>query len=1162
MENTLVSGKRKGVYIGLFSVVFAIGLAAEIILLATAAVEEIGYFGHISVIVNLFADLWLIAAALRLILGYDKTKRISRFIGGKTEGLITAYLLAVAIIFWILFIWGESEFIAAGYLSGWTGVFNVFNNAVMPVFMLLVWIFLPTEQKRLGKHLAFGWILPIYLYFSALIITGLITGKFLYGFLDPYWAAKYTIETVSTLLLAVAIVLVFGLIFYSTGRIVIAIRNAAVESAERERIRNAVEEARAERASGVKAYAKSAEVNAWAQLVLGAAYERGDGVPRDCETAAKWYAVAASVNNADALNNLGVLYQKGEGVPQSYGEAAELYARAAALGNAKAEYNLGNLYAAGAGVPQSYEKAAGLYLKAAEKGLAKAQSNLAICYGKGLGVPQDYVKATEWNGKAAERGEVYAVDGSGMCRESASYPCGYIYEKVFGIDESVLKNRDSEGALLNGLACERGLGTEKNAAAAAEWYKAAGDLGDARALNKLGNCYYDGRGVPQNYEKAVELYEKAANAGNADAAYNLGNCYYYGKGVQRDGAKATEFYQKAADKGCADALNALAECYENGKGVLQDREKAESFRKTAAEKGAGTAARRGVAGYPDGADVLEIAALDLRELAAENDGEAQFILGVSYENGRGVPKNYEKAAEWYGKAAANGNAEALNNLGALTQRGVGAPQDYARAFELYARAAKQNNANALYNLGNCYYNGWGAPRDEKKAAELYARAAELGQAKAQNNLAYMYEKGDGVPRDADKAAKLYGEAVRGGDVYARELLGMCREPAEYPEGVAVRDMGEYDVVGGRLVQRGESAGIYGGIEDEEALAAEARAEEIARAKEEALAEIAAEEAARAEAAATAKAGAEEIARVKEKARAEALAEIAAEEAARTEAAEARAEEIARAKEEASAATAARETAIAEETAKTDDEDYLESVESFSVVKGKGKLVDEDDETAVFDAAAVPEGYRLVYQDGWYYVSETGDKLDAVGVRDDYYYSLPDRLKPEFRDLFVDGKVISIPRFPFYVIDGDNTMFFRLVFTFITRYRKIISIELLDNLYGYLVQKFSEMPQTIAKLNDKLIRIYFARRSEENVLEKCEAKCREDVDFCLKYVPNYPANLYSFKRLIMILEKQDKLREAEALCVKAIDLGLVDGTKAGYKGRLSRIREKLSGEENG
>ncbi|MDR1906398.1 MAG: hypothetical protein LBQ27_05785, partial [Clostridiales bacterium] len=284
----------------------------------------------------------------------------------------------------------------------------------------------------------------------------------------------------------------------------------------------------------------------------------------------------------------------------------------------------------------------------------------------------------------------------------------------------------------------------------------------------------------------------------------------------------------------------------------------------------------------------------------------------------------------------------------------------------------------------------------------------------------------------------------------------------------------------------------------------------------------------------------------------------------------RLEEEERLREEQEAAEAAaydEERRIAEENRIIEErrieEERSRAEQEAAATKEKKKVSEDDDEdddeAPIMDDTMidVPEGYT--YQDGWYYISETGERVERIGIRDDYYENLPDELKPEFRDLFVEGKKINIPRFPFYVIEGDNTMFFRLVFTFITRYRKVISIELLDNLYEYLVNKFLDNSTVISKLNDKLIRIYFARRKEKGILQKCEAKCREDVEYCFTNVPNYPSNLYSYKRLVMILERTDRLAEARDLCRKALEIGLVDGTKAGYKGRLDRIEKRLEEE---
>ena len=48
---------------------------------------------------------------------------------------------------------------------------------------------------------------------------------------------------------------------------------------------------------------------------------------------------------------------------------------------------------------------------------------------------------------------------------------------------------------------------------------------------------------------------------------------------------------------------------------------------------------------------FEKALKDFRSLAESNNDEAQFFLGVMYENGDGVSQDYEEAKKWYVRAA-------------------------------------------------------------------------------------------------------------------------------------------------------------------------------------------------------------------------------------------------------------------------------------------------------------------------------------------------------------------------------------------------------------------------------------------------------------------------------------------------------------------------------
>ena len=71
-------------------------------------------------------------------------------------------------------------------------------------------------------------------------------------------------------------------------------------------------------------------------------------------------------------------------------------------------------------------------------------------------------------------------------------------------------------------------------AAAARWYRAAAEQGDAQAQNNLGVMYEQGNGVAQDHAEAARLFRLAAEQGNAQAQLSLGIMYGNGKGVPQD----------------------------------------------------------------------------------------------------------------------------------------------------------------------------------------------------------------------------------------------------------------------------------------------------------------------------------------------------------------------------------------------------------------------------------------------------------------------------------------------------------------------------------------------------------------------------------------------------------------------------------------------------
>jgi TPR repeat protein len=105
----------------------------------------------------------------------------------------------------------------------------------------------------------------------------------------------------------------------------------------------------------------------------------------------------------------------------------------------------------------------------------------------------------------------------------------------------------------------------------------------------------------------------------------------------------------------------------------------------------------------------------LRPLAEQGDADAQYNLGVMYNNGDGVPQNYSEAIKWHRKAADQGNGNSQFNLGFMYDRGRGIPPNYAEAVKWYRLAANQGVAIAQYKLGVKYHDGQGVPRDYVQA---------------------------------------------------------------------------------------------------------------------------------------------------------------------------------------------------------------------------------------------------------------------------------------------------------------------------------------------------------------------------------------------------------------------------------------------------------------
>jgi len=171
-----------------------------------------------------------------------------------------------------------------------------------------------------------------------------------------------------------------------------------------------------------------------------------------------------------------------------------------------------------------------------------------------------------------------------------------------------------------------------------------------------------------------------------------------------------------------------------------------------------------------------------RAEAEAGDTEAQFNLGVLYDEGLGVAADKTEAARWYRAAAIAGMAAAQYNLAALLANGQGVPRDLLRAYFLFdlaadtdPEAAKQRDALAARMVPGEVAQASGFARQARagEAARVIAEAltgilpgdryteaqraaieAQLAERVQRALAALGYDPGpaDGVPGPATRAA--------------------------------------------------------------------------------------------------------------------------------------------------------------------------------------------------------------------------------------------------------------------------------------------------------------------------------------------------------------------------------------------------------------------------
>lgn len=382
-----------------------------------------------------------------------------------------------------------------------------------------------------------------------------------------------------------------------------------------------------------------------------------------------------------------LLYTKKE-----YAKAKQLLLDEAKEGNILALCDLGDIYSKGLGQKADIEKG-NIYYKEALTGLEKLYKKtpkrrdyLSYRIGKmylyGLGTDINYEKARTWLEKSVLLGNQYA-----------EYLLGNMYYNGLGVDKDLDKAIELYKIADNNMYAlyklgdiyKKGIGVDVNEEVANEYYTRAfpgfkkmadADGADGNIKYKVGNMYYNGLGTEKDIDMACKYFNDAIENGNKYAKYKMATLYLKSDSLEEYSKGVTWLEELSKDKTFQnnDFIHfKLGKIYSEGKvvnqTVIRDAYKAKKHYEIAAKNGNSFAQYNLAKLYLEPNSKLtdyRTAVILLKNI--KDNPYATAKLGSLYAKGIGVPKNIDKAREYYILADKMGNPYALDMLGAMEKR--------------------------------------------------------------------------------------------------------------------------------------------------------------------------------------------------------------------------------------------------------------------------------------------------------------------------------------------------------------------------------------------------------------------------------------------------------------------------------------------------------------
>ncbi len=291
------------------------------------------------------------------------------------------------------------------------------------------------------------------------------------------------------------------------------------------------------------------------------------------------------------------------------------------------------------------------------------------------------------------------------------------------------------------------------------YIQAAQQLKDASGKDPVSE-YYMGRmrlygyGQLKDNTLAVRYLKQAAEHGYLPAQHIMGR---YALLEENNPEQALYWFKKAADANDIQAQMYCAAAYLYGVGTKPNSDLAKRYYIAAARGG------NSIAQYTLAQSFLEthqsankkLGLIWLNKAVAQNNPEAQVMLGELYATGGLVDKDLVRARELAGLAIAQGYVPAIYQMGEIARQ----ENDLPLAKEWYTKAINAHYLPAEIAMAKLYMQEK-TPMYDLHAGFLWMlKAAQNGSSDAQLSLSMMYKNGQGVEACQQLAKEWQQEAA-------------------------------------------------------------------------------------------------------------------------------------------------------------------------------------------------------------------------------------------------------------------------------------------------------------------------------------------------------------------------------------------------------------------